>query len=311
MKIYKKEILPGAQNVEIKIPVGRLPSSTTIAIRTYVWRSKNPGPTCLIMGGVHGDEINGVEIVRQAMKSGMFENLKLGSVIAVPLVNVYGFINFSRDVPDGKDVNRSFPGSSGGSLAGRVAYRVAKEIIPNIDFGLDFHTGGNSLYNYPQVRFSAGDKASEELARLFAPPVIVSSKPIRKSMRSYALTQGKPVLVYEGGESLRMDGLSVQKGLEGIKRVLTAKGMIDGKLTEPQSLFFTKSSWQRAPRSGIFEWTQNAGCFIRKGEPLGRIGDPYCQEYTTVYAKNSGFIFGHNNAPVVSLGDALFNIGIL
>ena len=111
-------------------------------------------------------------------------------------------------------------------------------------------------------------------------------------MRLHALNQGKPVLVFEGGESLRMDGFSVEKGLAGIRRVLIGKGMIDGELKESKSLLFEKSGWQRAPRSGIFEWTQNAGCYIRKGEPLGRIGDPYCREYTTVYAKNDGFIFG-------------------
>jgi len=307
MKLFSKTIEPG-QNQEIRIPVGRLPSDTSIAIRTFIFRSKKPGPTCLVMGGVHGDEINGVEIVRRAMQEKVFENLTCGSVIAIPLVNVYGFINFSRDLPDGKDVNRSFPGNRMGSLASRVAYTVSKHIIPLIDFGMDFHTGGKSIHNYPQIRFSLGHKESEAMARAFAPPVIVGNKPIPKTMRHHALKHGKPVLVYEGGESLRIDGFSIQRGLSGIKRVLKHKGMLDGKLAEQKSLFFENNYWVRAPRSGIFEWSQAAGSYVRPGEPLGRIGDPYCRDYQVIYAKKRGFIYGHNNAPVVSLGDALYHI---
>ena len=307
MKVFSKEIEPG-EHREIRIPVGRLPSDTSIAIRTFIYRSKKDGPTCLVMGGVHGEEINGVEIVRRAMQEKIFENLNCGAVIAVPLVNVYGFINFSRDLPDGKDVNRSFPGLKVGSLASRVAYTVSKHIIPNIDFGLDFHTGGKSIHNFPQVRFSRDHKESEELAKVFAPPIIIANKPIPKSMRHHALKNGKPVIVYEGGESLRMDGFSIQRGVEGIKRVLIHKGMLDGKNEPVNSLFFENSTWVRAPRSGIFEWSQSAGSFVRPGEPLGRIGDPYCRDHTIVYAKRKGFIYGHNNAPVVSLGDALYHI---
>ena len=308
MKIYKKTIELG-QSAHIKIPVGRLPSSTKISINTFVYRSKNEGPTCLVLGGVHGDEINGVEIVRRAMKEGIFERLTKGSVIAIPLLNVFGFINFSRDLPDGKDVNRSFPGSKTGSLASRVANTVSRRIIPHIDFGMDFHTGGKSLFNHPQIRFSKGHPESEELAKAFAPPCIIANTPIKKSLRLHALNNGKPIIVYEGGESLRIDGFSIARGLKGLKRVLVAKDMLDDQIPEDKSLFFENSFWQRAPRSGVFEWTQSAGCYVRAGEPLGRIGDPYCLESETIYAKRDGYIFGHNNAPVVSIGDALYHIG--
>ena len=308
MKIYKRSIQPG-ESAQIKIPVGRLPSSTKITINTFVYRSKQEGPTCLILGGVHGDEINGVEIVRRAIQQGIFNKITKGSVIAIPLLNVFGFINFSRDLPDGKDVNRSFPGSKNGSLASRVANTMANRIIPLIDFGIDFHTGGKSLFNYPQIRFSKGHPESEALARAFGPPCIIANTPIKKSLRLHALDQGKPIIVYEGGESLRIDGFSIDRGLKGLQRVLISKGMLPGKNQEQKIQLFENSYWKRAPRSGIFEWTQSAGCYVRAGEPLGKIGDPYGQEMETIYAKKDGFIFGHNNAPVVSIGDALYHIG--
>ena len=158
--IHKTEISPGEQAV-VKIPVGRLPSGNQIRMEANVYRAQKEGPTVLVMAGVHGDEINGVEIVRRALASGLFEQLQSGSVVAIPLVNVYGFINFSRAVPDGKDVNRSFPGSMKGSLASRVARALTKKVLPQIDFTVDYHTGGDSLHNHPQIRYSKGHAESE------------------------------------------------------------------------------------------------------------------------------------------------------
>ena len=118
--IDKTEVLPGEYQ-QVNINVSRLPSGTRLSVQCHVYRSIRPGPTVLILAGVHGDEINGIEIVRRSLASGLYKNLIKGSVIVIPLLNVFGFINFSREVPDGKDVNRSFPGTSSGSLASRVA----------------------------------------------------------------------------------------------------------------------------------------------------------------------------------------------
>lgn len=309
MIINKKEIAPGRNEV-IRLNVARLPSGTVINLRLHVFRSKKPGPVMLVMGGVHGDEINGVEIVRRAIARGLFENMQCGSVIAVPLLNIYGFINFSRDASEGKDVNRSFPGNMKGSLASRVAGTLTKKVLPLIDFGVDFHTGGGSRYNYPQIRFSAGDTKAEEMAKTFAAPYLISKANIPKTLRKVALGMKKSIIVFEGGESLRLDGFSIENGLKGLQRLMFQQGMIKTDapiLVEPIS--FEKTSWIRAARSGLFRWAQQSGAKVSAGEPLGIINDPYGETEVRVLANRDGYIIGHNNAPVVSQGDALFHIG--
>jgi hypothetical protein len=308
LRINDISILPGERTV-VKIPVGRLPSGNQINIRAHIFRSNIPGPTVLLLGGIHGDEINGVEIVRRAINDNLFDQLERGSVIAIPLLNVYGFINFSREVTDGKDVNRSFPGSLRGSLASRIARIVTKKILPHIDFGIDFHTGGNSLYNYPQIRYSKSDPNSLNLAQAFGAPFIVASAAIRKSFRKSALSEGKTILVYEGGETLRYDGLSIAKALAGIRRFLYTQAMLPTKPADEQAIVFQKSSWMRAPQAGMFQWYKKSGRAVQKGEPVGVINDPFGMETRTLYASRTGYIIGHNNAPVVHQGDALFHIG--
>lgn len=305
--IQKTEVKPGEHKV-IRLQVGRLPSDTLIHLNIDVYRSKKAGPTMLVMGGVHGDEINGIEIIRRAIAEGVFKNLTCGNVIAIPVLNIYGFNNFSREVPDGKDVNRSFPGSSKGSLASRVANIISKKILPLVDFGVDFHTGGHSNYNYPQVRYSIGHEASKELGEAFAAPLLIAKKTIPKSFRKVALDQNVPILTYEAGENLRLDGYSIEKGLAGIKRVLQTKGMIDGEPKDVKTLHFTKTTWMRAVRSGLFQWMKCSGQKVFKGERLAIISDPYGQTESAVLAVADGYIIGHNNAPVVNPGDALFHI---
>ncbi len=303
-------IIPG-QDLTLRLPVGSLPSGNRIYIKGHIYRSLNPGPVMLALGGVHGDEINGIEIVRRAVEEEIFKNLQFGSVIAIPLLNIYGFINYSRDVPDGKDVNRSFPGSLDGSLAARVARSLTKKILPLSDFIIDFHTGGRNHYNYPQVRFTKGDKSSEELARMFGAPFMLSNAAITHSLRKVAQEAKKPLIVFEGGENLRYDGFSIDHGLKGMKRVMAAKGMIleDPGLGTTKSTLVKRSFWLRAPWSGMLRCYKPAGQRVGEGEPLGSINDPFGTEKIRIYAPRDGFILGHNNAPVVNQGDALFHIG--
>ena len=309
--INKHHIKPG-ENELIRLNIARLPSGTVINLQVHVFRSKNPGPNLLVMGGVHGDEINGVEIVRRSIATGMFKNLKAGSVIAIPLLNIYGFINFSRDASEGKDVNRSFPGNKNGSLASQVAYTLTKKILPCVDFAVDFHTGGASRYNYPQVRYSENVENSERLAKDFNAPFLIRKNPIVKSLRKVAAGMKIPVLVYEGGESLRLDGFSIERGISGLKRLMYAQGMSEEDApTQIKPIIFNKTTWVRAAKSGMFIWTQQSGAKVDKGEPLGLILDPYGESEYTVLATRSGYLIGHNNAPVVSKGDALFHIGTL
>jgi predicted deacylase len=239
---------------------------------------------------------------------GVFNALTQGMVIAVPVLNVYGYIAASRDVPDGKDINRSFPGSARGSLAARTAGMLTHDILPNIDVAIDLHTGGRGHFNYPQIRFTPGHVPSFELAQAFAAPFMLASKPIAKSLRKAALEVGKPVLVFEGGENSRLDGYAISKGIEGIQRVMNHLNMLDTAPISEPSLLFEKSTRQRAPRSGIFLWTKGAGQKVVKGEPLGFITDPYGLDQSILKASHTGYIVGHNNNGMVSEGDALFHI---
>ena len=308
LTIGKHKITLGEQK-SIDINVGTLPSGTKISIMAHVFRAANPGPCVLILAGVHGDEINGVEIVRRSLEDNLFDNLLCGTIIAIPLLNVYGFINFSRDVPDGKDVNRSFPGVSNGSLASRVARALTKHILPKVDFGVDFHTGGASRYNYPQIRYTRTDKVARKLAELFGPPFVIQKPMITKSLRKVAKDLKIPIIVYEGGESVRLDGFAIKKGYDGMKRLLKAYGMISKAPVIKHSMVnVTKTAWVRAPISGMFTWTRSSGVLIKSEEAIGHIKDPHGTKVATVISKRSGYIIGHNNASVVNQGDALFHI---
>lgn len=307
-------LFPGQSKV-VELPVGALPSGTDIAIKIHVFRGLKPGPTVLLLGGVHGDEINGIEILRRSIADGVFNRLEGGTVIAIPLLNIYGFINFSRDMPDGKDVNRAFPGIASGSLASRMAYAVSKEILPLIDFGIDFHTGGRGIYNYPQLRYSPEDEASKSIAQAFGAPLIIAGAAPAKSLRKTAQKQGIPILTYEGGENQRYDAYSLQVGTLGIRRLLQHYEMLaPDKRLEPavKSREIFKSSWLRASQAGLFRWYKPSGHFARKGEPLGVICDPHGDKKDKrIYCPKDGYIIGHVNAAVVNQGDALFHIGAL
>lgn len=305
------EFYPG-QSGPVEVAAGQLPSGNSVQITAHVYRSYQPGPTLLFLAGVHGDEINGVEIVRRCMRDGIFNRITSGNIISVPLLNVYGFNNFSRDVPDGKDVNRSFPGTQSGSLASRIANGLNRNILPHVDAAVDFHTGGRGTYNFPQIRYNTEDQRAEKMAEAFAPPLIVSNRAPAKSLRRSALKHHDlPVLTFEGGENLRYDAHSIQVGVDGIKRLLASKKMLeDCPEVDRKPVEVNQSTWIRAGRAGLFQWTKRSGFPVRKGEPIGFIADPQgLKADKRILAPRDGFMIGHANAAVVSQGDALFHVG--
>lgn len=308
MKIADKTIRKNGMT-RVEIPIARLPSNTPIDLVAHVYRGKEEGPAFLVIGGVHGDEVNGIEIVKRAEQQKLYANLIKGTVISIPLLNVYGFINFSRGLPDGKDVNRSFPGSKNGSLASRVANTLTQHILPHVDFAIDFHTGGASIYNYPQSRVCRDDQEALKLAHEFGMPHLILGGLISKSLRKTAYQKGIPMVVFEGGESLRMDEFSIKKGIDGIRRVLIARGMIEGELQDIHEVVLRSNNWIRAQRSGMLKCFKVSGDYVMKGELLATISGPYGRFEVKIKAKKSGMIFGHNNKPVVSQGDAIFHIG--
>lgn len=291
------------------IQTARLPSGTVIEIPIFTYTAKNPGPTLLVMAGMHGDEINGVEIMRRVISQKLYQ-VNSGRVICIPVFNVFGFINFSREVPDGKDVNRMFPGSKNGSLASLFANFLTTEVLPHIDYGIDFHTGGKLINNHPQIRAMMEDEENVGLAKAFAAPFTINSPYREKSLRKEASKVGKRILIYEAGESLKLRKPAIDEGLNGMQRVMKHLGMIDEapEQTKPQVLI-EKSSWARARIAGIHYAQVRNGASVKKGEVMGMISDPYGDYEKPVKATHDCHILSINNNPVVNRGDALFHFG--
>lgn len=308
MIIDGHKIEPG-QKLQINALIARLPTRTPINIPVFVARSKVKGPTLLIMAGVHGDETNGVEVLRRVIANKDYIPKK-GAVIAIPVFNVYGFINHSRGLPDGKDLNRSFPGSKTGSLASRVAHFFTNEILPQIDYGLDFHTGGASHNNYPQIRAMFDDPKEMELAKVFGAPLIIKSAYREKSLRKTAAKAGKPMLVFEGGETLRLRKNAIDNGVNGILRVMKHLGMRDdAPPIEKEPIFISESTWVRAKYAGLHFAHVRNGSKVEKNQVIGAITGPYGQFEKKVKSPIDGVVIGLNNYPVVNMGDALMHIG--
>jgi uncharacterized protein len=305
--INGKSVAPGERRY-IDLRIARLPTHTVIDLPIYVSRAVEDGPTLLLTAGLHGDEINGVEIIRRLIADRDLKPAR-GTVIAIPVVNIYGFLQQARYLPDGKDLNRSFPGSKNGSLAARVAHAIVDEILPVIDFGVDFHTGGASKDNYPQIRCVISQAQNMALAKAFAPPFILNSKLIDRSFRKAAQRRGKSIIVYEAGESLRFDEHAIQEGIDGTLRLMHHYGMLD-KAPEPHlTRIFEKSTWIRARVSGLFRTSIQTGSRITRGQLLGTITDPFGESQIEIHSRQNGYIVGINHMPVVNAGDALFHLG--
>ncbi|MDQ3536316.1 MAG: succinylglutamate desuccinylase/aspartoacylase family protein [Bacteroidota bacterium] len=300
-------ILPG-QKIKVDIGIARLPSHTLIDLPVYVFRSKKPGPVLLLTAGIHGDEINGIEIVRRLIL-GKKLMPEAGTIIAIPLVNVYGFIHNSRSLPDGKDLNRCFPGGEGGSLARRIAHIIMTEIVPYIDYGIDFHTGGSRIYNFPQIRSVLNESLNVELSKAFGAKYIINSGFIDKSFRKEAYKMGKCILVFEGGESLRIDEFSIKEGMDGVCRIMKHLKMKDVNVKHQDSIILRESAWVRARISGIFNSFVECGGPMKKGKEIASLSDPFGETKVNIKGHVNGFVIGIKNMPVVSAGDALFHVG--
>jgi hypothetical protein len=310
LSILGEHIIPG-ESKEVNFDVTNLHTSSTVNVPIIIERSKKPGPIVLFTAGIHGDEVNGVEIVRQLIAKGI-NKPKCGTVICMPVINIFGFINLKREFPDGRDLNRVFPGSPSGSLAGRVAHKLMQEIIPNVDYIIDFHTGGSGRFNAPQLRYSKDNKALNDLAIAFGAPFVLYSNTLSKSFRTSCFKLGKPLLLFEGGKSFHIDEFVTNTGVNGAKRVLKHFGMLKTtfKSSRPKKdcVFINDSKWVRAHSSGMFKVSIAVGAQVKKGDTLGNITDPYGKLNHFVKAPNSGYIINVNESPIVYQGDALFHI---
>lgn len=297
------------QKAKIDLRIAKLPTHTTIDLPVYIYRGEADGPVLLITAGLHGDELNGVEIIRRLIVSKEVTP-SVGTILLIPIVNIYGFINNSRLMPDGRDLNRSFPGSKDGSLAGRIAYTLMNVVMPHVNYGVDFHTGGVNT-NYPQIRCTFDVPRNMELAKAFSPPFIINSRLREGSFRREAQSVGKTILVYEGGESLRFDELVINEGIEGVKRLMSYLGMRYTNVEKNSStVVFNETTWVRANYSGLYRPLINYGDQIAKGQTIATITDPYGEIEYKLRSRHKGYVLGVKTLPIVNRGDALIHIGI-
>ena len=303
---------PG-QRRTIDLGVGQLYSHNPITMPVHVVNGRRQGPRLFVSAAVHGDELNGIEIIRRLLAQSSLKKLH-GTLLAVPIVNTLGVLHQSRYLPDRRDLNRSFPGSETGSLTARVANVFMKEIVERATHGIDLHTGAIHRSNLPQIRAMLDDEETLRLAKAFGAPVILHSNLKDGSLRQIASDRGIPMLLFEGGEALRFDELSIRAGLRGLLRVMRELEMLPrGKRTAASSdpIVARSSSWVRAPVSGIFRMMVRLGELVDKSQRLGAISNPFGGAEEDVLAPFSGLVIGRSNIPLTHEGDALFHLARL
>lgn len=307
-----KRISPHTRST-IELEVSTLANNSRMNLPVHVVHGSGSGPVLFLSGVVHGDEIQGVEIIRRILAAPELKNIH-GTLLAVPIVNSFGFLNHSRYMPDRRDLNRSFPGSDRGSLASLLADLFFSEVVLRSSFGIDFHTAALHRTNLPQVRIAPDDKELMHLAEAFAPPVILTSKLRDGSLRQSAKNSGVKVLLYEGGEALRFDEIAIEAGVKGTLRMMKAIGMIAAApavLPQYKVTHSSASTWLRAPEGGILHSVRRIGDRIGINEPVGVISDPLGASQVAVYSEDDGIIIGRTNLPIVNRGDALFHVARL
>ncbi len=299
------------ESKEALLSVAKLPTYTPIEVPVFIFRGKKTGPTLLCTAGLHGDELNGIEILRRSLSNNLFKP-EYGNILVVPLVNVYGFLQNSRGMPDGKDINRSFPGSKRGSLAKMLAYDLMSEVVPHADMVIDFHTGGAARDNYPHVRCDMNYEPNMTLARAFEPEIILHSPLINRSFRRTVQLLDKPVMVVEIGESLRFDEPGIDQGVHLLARLLSNLGIQETNLDSitDSTRIFGGSKWVRSTASGLFQSKFNPGDEVQKRQVLGLVTDPYGRFKKSIRSTGEGILVGLNRNPIVSRGDALVHIAV-
>lgn len=307
-ELGKALVGPGERTI-VDVPLPGLYTETSVNMPVHVLHGRREGPTLFVSAAVHGDEINGVEIVRRLLLQPQLKKLR-GTLLVVPIVNVLGFHNQSRYLPDRRDLNRSFPGRGQGSLAARLAHIFLSDVVMRADFGIDLHTAAIHRDNLPQIRADMSLEALGPLAKAFAAPVLIHSAPPEGSLRHSAASENVPILVYEAGEALRFDEVSIRIGLRGIVNVMRELGMISLKRKSPKpSAVLRSTTWVRAPSSGIARMVAKLGDVVSKGDVLAYVGDAGGDDEEPMVAPLSGVIIGRANLPLVYEGEAIFHIG--
>lgn len=301
-------IEPGSRR-RLELPVTVLPTQTPLSLPVEVVHGRRAGPALFLCAGIHGDELNGVEIIARVLQR-LPPTRFAGTLFAVPVVNVFGFIHQSRYLPDGRDLNRHFPGSPHGSMATRLAYLFTTQIMGRCDHGIDLHTAGRHRTNLPQIRGNLYHVETRRMAEAFAAPIMIHDAPPPGSLRSAAVLRRVPVIVYEAGQSHRFDRRAIRSGELGVLRVMRVLGMVtNGRpVRATPSLLTHHRTWVRAPTSGVFRLRIHLGEVVFSGQVLGVIGDTFGKAISEIVCPCDGLVIGHTNHPLVSEGDALIHL---
>ncbi|MBW2435097.1 MAG: succinylglutamate desuccinylase/aspartoacylase family protein [Deltaproteobacteria bacterium] len=309
ISIADSKLKPG-QQATIHIPVARLYTLTEMTMPVHIIHGNQEGPRLFVSAAIHGDEINGTEIIRRLMKLKKIKKLK-GTLIAVPVVNVYGFLKQSRYSPDRRDLNRFFPGSEKGSLTSQLADIFMDEIVANSTHGIDLHAGSNHRTNFPQIRANTDDPEVLRLAQAFRVPIIINANIRDGSLRQALAEKGIPFLLYEAGEALRFDEFAIRAGIRGIVSVMETIGMLRSSRARKaviEPLIADATTWLRAPASGILHMNVPLGAKVAKNKKIGVIADPFGGQEAVIESPVSGMVIGRLNLPLVHQGDAVIHI---
>ncbi len=303
-------VAPGRRQ-RLELPVARLPTHTMMSLPITILNGVNPGPKLWLSAAIHGDEINGVEIIRQVLAQVDPKQLS-GVLIAAPIVNVFGFIEQSRYLPDRRDLNRSFPGSPRGSLAARLAHLFMCEVVSRCTHGIDLHTASHHRTNWPQIRANLKDVETCRCAQAFGTPLIIHAATRDGSLRQAAAQRGIPTLLYEAGEALRFDQDAIQMGVKGILRVMSLLEMIAPKAPLPAiaTREVTDTKWVRTSSSGILHTDITLGQRVSKKQKLGFVADAFGDKSVKIAAPCDGIVIGSTQNPLVSQGDGVFHIAV-
>jgi hypothetical protein len=300
-------VRPG-RKVQIELPFAKVVTGATESLPVKVINGRSAGPNIWLSAAIHGDELNGIQIIRRVIKDLDAKNLR-GAVIAVPIVNPLGFIIQSRNLPDRRDLNRSFPGSARGSTASRLAHLFMEQVVNQCTVGIDLHTATNHRINHPQIRADLDDRATLELARAFGAPFSIHARLRDGSLRQAATEREKRVLLYEAGQAHRFDDNAIETGVIGVMRVLRALGLIDARLPRNRpTRLIRRTRWVRARRGGIVDIQVGLGDRVVRGQPVASISDAFGMRPTQVKAHETGWVIARSLRPLVNSGDSLIHI---
>lgn len=292
----------------VELPVARLASGSWAHMPVAVVHGARPGKTAWVSGAVHGDELNGIEVVRRLLRSVSPKELH-GTLLAIPIVNVFGVMNRSRYLPDRRDLNRSFPGSPRGSMASRLARLFFDEVVSRCDLGIDFHTGSAGRSNLPHLRCDLDDPETRRLARAFGAPVIYHAKTRDGSLRGAAAAAGVQALLYEGGEAHRFNEDAVAIAVRGAERTLAAVEMLQADTeAAPSTVEVRQSRWMRASRAGFARIRVPLGARVREGDVIAAVAEAFGNQEVLVRSRIAGIVIGVLQEPQVHRGDALVHV---